>query len=180
MKKNKKELTIKQKRNRKRIAAKTMFGCEFVSVAIPYGVMAIVNRDEWFVENQSSWKIGLGGILGLALMSLAVFLVGKKKENNNNITNGMIALCIGWYAVGFVFQLLAEINMEIYKIMYWGGLGLLGAMGLNVYSNKLDNEANLYSESIKQAQIDINKEQVKVEINTPKKKKKDKTIVAVD
>ena len=29
----------------------------------------------------------------------------------------MIALIIGWYTVTFIFYLLAEINMEIYKIM---------------------------------------------------------------
>ena len=115
----KKQLTIKQQRNRYRWASRGLTAGEYVSALIPYGIMAIVNRDEWFVYNPNAWQVGLGGAIGLCLVALSMFLLTKKKDNEK-LTNGMVALLIGWYAVTFVFFLLAQINTEIYKIMAYG------------------------------------------------------------
>lgn len=165
----KKQLTVSQQKNRKRVAAKALYISEFVAVPIPYAILGIVNADEWFVTNPNAWKVGLGGALGLVLMSIALGLVTKKKEESTDkkISDGMISLVIIWYAVAFIFMLLAQINTEIYKIMMWGGLGLLAAMGLNIASKKLDKEADLLKESIDQAEIEINKNKVKAEKGIP-------------
>ena len=87
----KKELTIKQKRNRYRTAQYSLIAGEYVSALTPYGVMAIVNREEWFVYNPDSWKVGLGGTIGLTLVALAMFLLTKRRDNEK-LTDGMIAL----------------------------------------------------------------------------------------
>ena len=179
MAKEKKPLTIKQQKKRYKTYSRLLFAGEYVSAALPYGIMAIVNREEWFVMNPDSWKIGLGGTLGLILLGLAMFLITKKKEGQSQITNGMIAMLIGWYAVTFVFFLLAQVNMEIYKIMAYGGMGLMGALGLEIGSKNFDKKASELDSAMKKANENLNTEQATKEIlEEEKKKKKDK--VAVD
>lgn len=182
MAKEKKPLTIKQQAKRNKTYSRLLSAGEFVSAALPYGLMAIVNRDEWFVLNPEPWRIGLGGAIGLVLLGLAMFLITKKKEEGSKLTNGMISLVIMWYAVTFVFFLLAQINMEIYKIMAFGGLGLIGALGLEVGSKYFDKKAQTYYKAMTQADTNIKTEQATKEIleENKKKEKVKKDKVAVD
>ena len=166
----KKELTIKQKRNRYRAAQYSLVAGEYVSALTPYGVMAIVNREEWFVYNPDSWKVGLGGTIGLTLVALAMFLLTKRRDNEK-LTDGMIALVIGWYAVTFVFFLLAQINMEIYKIMAYGGLGLLAALGLEIGSKNFKKKADDLDLAMTNARNNIATEQATQEILEEETKK---------
>ena len=133
MKKEKnKVLTATQKKNKYRALQYTTFGGEFLSILTPFIIMGIVNYEEWFTV-EGGWKVGLGGALSLALLGIAVFLVGKKKEDNS-ITNGYIALILGWFMVAFIFVLLANIMDQIATIMFFGGIGLCGAFGLDMFS----------------------------------------------
>ena len=172
---NKKELTIKQKYSRSKKIQYALSGSKYIATTLPYGIMAIVNRDEWFTYNPDSWKVGLGGAIGITLLALSMFLITKKRDNEK-LTNGMIALVIGWYAITFVFFLLAQINMEIYKIMAYGGFGLLGALGLDVGSKQFEKKAVNYNKAMTNAQEQLNTEQATKEIIENEKKKK----VAVD
>lgn len=174
--KEKKPLTIKQRYNRYRVAQYGLVGGEYVSTLMPYGIMAIVNREEWFVMNPEPWKIGLGGSIGMVLMALAMFLITKKRDNEK-LTNGMIALVIGWYAITFVFFLLAQINMEIYKIMAYGGFGLLGALGLDVGSKNFDKKANNLKLAMTNAQTNLDTEQATKELLNKQVKNKSKVEV---
>ena len=158
----KKQLTIKQKKTRYRVAQYSTFGGEFLSILTPFMVMGIVNYDEWFL-NENGWKIGLGGSLALALLGLATFLVGKKKEDDK-ITGGFISLVLGWFAVAFIFMLLADIMDQISTIMFFGGLGLLGAFGLDLTSKNFKQKADFYEEAIKKAQQDNIKNQYEEEL----------------
>lgn len=167
----KKNLTIKQKYKRYKTYQYALVGGEYVSTLLPYGIMAIVNREEWFVLNPEPWKVGLGGSIGMVLMALAMFLITKKKDNAK-LTDGMIALVIGWYAITFVFFLLAQINMEIYKIMAYGGLGLLGALGLDVGSKYFDKKATELKTAMEKAKTNLDTEQATKEIIEQEKKKK--------
>ena len=180
MAKEKKPLTIKQQRNRYKTYSRLLFAGEYVSAALPYGIMAIVNREEWFVLNPEPWKVGLGGAIGLVLLGLAMFLITKKKEEGSKLTNGMISLLIGWYAVTFVFFLLAQVNMEIYKIMAYGGLGLMGALGLEVGSKNFDKKADDLTKALNQAETNLKTEQATQEILKEKQKDKKQDKVAVD
>ena len=166
-----KNLTIKQRYKKYRAYQYGLVGGEYVSTLLPYGIMAIVNQEEWFVLNPEPWKVGLGGAIGMVLMALAMFLITKRKDNAK-LTDGMIALVIGWYAVTFVFFLLAQINMEIYKIMAYGGLGLLGALGLDVGSKNFEKKANELKEAMNNAKTNLNTEQATREILEEEKKKK--------
>lgn len=176
MSKEKKPLTIKQQKRRYKIYKYLMVGGEYMSALLPFGIMAIVNREEWFVYNPEPWKVGLGGAIGMTLLALAMFLITKKRDNEK-LTNGMIAMLIGWYAVTFVFFLLAQINMEIYKVMAYGGLGLLGAVGLDVGSKYFDKKATDLDKAMKQAETNLQTEQATKEILEQEKKKKK---VAID
>ena len=174
----KKELTIKQKYRRYKATQYCLISGEYAATLMPYGIMAIVNQEEWFVLNPEPWKVGLGGAIGMVLMALAMFLITKKRDNEK-LTNGMIALVIGWYAVTFVFFLLAQINMEIYKIMSYGGLGLMGALGLDIGSKNFERKANDLKKAMNKAQENLNTEQATKEILEQENKKK-KNKVAVD
>ena len=173
----KKELTIKQRYRRYKAYQYGLIGGEYVATLTPYAIMAGVNHEEWFVLNPEPWKVGLGGAIGMVLLALAMFLITKKRDNEK-LTNGMVALVIGWYAVTFVFFLLAQINMEIYKIMGYGGIGLLAALGLDIGSKNFEKKANNLKTAMNQAQTNLDTEQATKEIL--KQENKNKKKVAVD
>lgn len=158
----KKPLTAKQKQNKYRALQYSTFVGEFVSIILPFVIMGAVNYEDWFVS-ESGWKVGLGGTLALALLGIAVLLVTKKKEDEK-ITSGYIALIIGWFAVAFIFVLLASIIEQIAMIMFFGGIGILGAFGLDMTSKNFKAKAEMYKGSIQRAQDKALEEQAMEEI----------------
>ena len=154
----KKQLTAKQKQTKYRALQYTTFISEFISILTPFIIMGAVNYDEWFTTEEG-WKVGLGGTLALALMGIAVFLVTKKKEDEK-ITGGYITLIVGWFAVAFIFMLLASIMEQITTIMMFGGLGLLGAFGFDIASRNFKDKADLYKKTIQAAKENVVKQQV--------------------
>lgn len=144
---NKKPLTATQKKNRYRVGQWGAFSGEVLSILTPFIVLGAVNFDEWF-KSEQGWKVGLGGSLALALMGIAVFLFTKKKESSNSITNGWITMIVGWFAVAFIFMLLSDIITQISMIMFYGGLGLLSAFGLDIVSNKCKQKADAYKTAL--------------------------------
>lgn len=165
-----KKLTATQKQRRYRALQYTCFGGEFVSVLTPFIILGAANADEWFVS-EDGWKVGLGGALALALMGIAVFLVTKKKEKESEFTNGWITLMVGWFAVTFIFILLANIMDQIAVIMLWGGLGLCGAFGLDMTSKHFKKMADIYKDAIGEVKTDKLKEQIQQEVEEEKKQK---------
>lgn len=158
----KKQLTAKQKQNKYRALQYSTFVGEFVSIILPFVIMGAVNYEDWFVS-ESGWKVGLGGTLALALLGIAVLLVTKKKENEK-ITSGYITLIIGWFAVAFIFVLLASIIEQIAMIMFFGGIGILGAFGLDMTSKNFKAKADMYKGSIQRAQDKALEEQAMEEM----------------
>lgn len=173
------ELTATQKKNRYRGYQYLAFGGEILSVLTPYIVLGAVNFDAWFTNNPEGWKVGLGGSLALALCGIATFLVSKKKEDEK-ITNGFIALIVGWFMVAFIFMLLASIMNEIATIMFYGGLGLMGAFGLDMVSKSNKNKADMYKEAIKKVRGEKMEDEVRKEIEQEVLREDKKKKVAVD
>jgi len=159
----KKPLTATQKKNKYRALQYVTFGSEFLSIITPFIAMGIVNHEEWFYQ-EDGWKIGLGGSLALALMGIAVFLVSKKKEENNKVTNGYISLIVGWFAVAFIFMLLADIMSQMSMIMLFGGIGLCGAFGLDIASKDFKAKADAYKDVIKKAKQNVIQQEVEKDL----------------
>ena len=159
----KKPLTATQKKNKYRTLQYVTFGSEFLSIITPFIAMGIVNHEEWFYQ-EDGWKIGLGGSLALALMGIAVFLVTKKKEENSKVTNGYISLIVGWFAVAFIFMLLADIMSQMSMIMLFGGIGLCGAFGLDIASKDFKAKAEAYKEVIKKAKQNVIQQEVEKDL----------------
>ncbi len=160
--KEKKQLTTKQQVIKYKTLQYTCIGGEFLSVLTPFIILGAVNYQEWFVSEQG-WKIGLGGALALALMGVAIFLVTRKKEKDSKVTDGWITLLVGWFAVAFVFILLANIMDQIATIMLWGGLGLAGAFGLDMVSKSNQKKAEMVMSAREEAEKETVKEQAKSE-----------------
>ena len=163
MAKAKKPLTTEQKKTKYRVIQYSTFGGEFLSILTPYIVMGAVNYDEWFGNNPDNWKVGLGGSLALALLGIAVFLVGKKKEDEK-LTGGYIAIILGWAAVAFIFMLLASIMDQISTIMFFGLIGLVGGFGLDLTSKKFKSLADTYEKAILKVRGKKLEEQIEEEV----------------
>lgn len=161
--KEKKQLTLKQKKNRERAAQYSLFASQFAILPVPFAAMAIANQEEWFIQNPDGWKIGLGGGIAVALMAIMTFLVSKKKENAE-LTGGYITLLIGWYAFAFVAMLLSQIMYEIYKVMMISGTGMLAAFGLDQGSKYFKKKADKHKAAIEEAEKELDKEQAKEEM----------------
>lgn len=157
----KKPLTAKQKQNKYRALQYSTFVGEFVSIILPFVIMGAANYEDWFVS-ESGWKVGLGGTLALALLGIAVLLVTRKKEDTS-ITSGYITLIIGWFAVAFIFVLLADIIEQIAMIMFFGGIGILGAFGLDMTSKNFKAKADLYKNAIAKAKTENLEDELKQE-----------------
>lgn len=155
----KKILTATQKRNRYKVISKASFVGEFVSVGTPYIVMGAINYDEWF-RGTEGWKVGVGGAIALALMGLAVFIITKKKEDTDSKTGGYITLLLGWLATAFVFLLLANIMHDIASIMFFGAIGIAGALGLEIVHKNYNDKANLYTQALQEYKIESVKNEV--------------------
>lgn len=167
MAKEKKQLTVKQQQKRYRTYQYLTFGGEFVSVLTPFVVMGAINYQEWFMVEEG-WKIGLGGALALALMGIAIFLLTKKKENKE-LTDGFITFLIGWFMVAFIFKLLSSIMDQIFQIMMFGGIGILGAFGLDIWSKDFKKKADTYKEVLGEVKTDTLKEKAKKELEKENK-----------
>lgn len=157
-----KKKTANQLQTKYRALQYSTFVGEFVSIITPFVVMGAINAEEWFY-NEEGWKVGLGGTLALALLGIAVFLVGKKKEDEK-ITGGYITLIVGWFAVTFIFLMLSSIMEQITTIMFFGGIGLLGAFGLDLTSKSFKAKADMYKETINKAKENVLKNRVEEEI----------------
>ena len=155
----KKQLSATQKRNRYKVISKASFVGEFVSVGTPYIVMGAINYDEWF-RGTEGWKVGVGGAIALALLGLAVFIITKKKEDTDSKTGGYITLLLGWLATAFVFLLLANIMHDIASIMFFGAIGISGALGLEIVHKNYNDKANLYTQALQEYKIESVKNEV--------------------
>ena len=167
-KKSKKVLTASQKQRRYRVIQKASFGGEFFAMGTPYVIMGAINFDEWFTPAEG-WKVGLGGSLALALMAVAVLSINStKKQEEDKKKGGYVKLLLTWLAIAFIFLLLANIMHQMATIMFFGAIGIAGALGLDVVSKKYGNLADEY----KAAKEEVKKESIKKEVEVEEAEKR--------
>ena len=168
MKKEKKQLTPTQLKRRYKALHYGCFTGEFISAAIPFVTIAIVNYNKYFVE-YSGTKVSISFFMAMAVMGFAIFSISKKK-----FSNSFISLLIIWAALAFCFTMLGSLITDLSTIMWFGLIGLGGSYGLDIAQQKALKKANEIQEGIDAAKQDEVKEAYKEEQaqkEEPKKKK---------
>ena len=147
---------------------------EFISLLAPYIVLGAINFEDWFVQ-ESGWKVGLGGILGMALAGMALMLVNKKQSDDMKREAGQkvstavvsyewIVLILGWVMAIVIITLIETILHQIVQIMIGGLIGILGACGFDIAHVELKKKANRLAEDLEQSNRELIREQAKKEI----------------
>lgn len=162
MAKEKKELTTIQKQKRYRVIEKTTFYSEFLAICMPYLVMCGINFDEWF-RTTEGWKVGLGGGLAIIFMCITILSIKNTEKENKSRVRSYIQLLLKWLAFAFIFFLLADIIDQIATIMFFGALGIAGALGLDITSTNYGEMANMYNVSRKKIKQEKIEEEVRQE-----------------
>ena len=150
------------------------FFAEFISLIAPYIVLGAINFEDWFMQ-ESGWKVGLGGVLGMALAAIALLLVNKKQSDDMKREAGQnpstavvsyewIVLILGWIMAIVIIFLIETILHQIVQIMIGGLIGILGACGFDIAHVELKKRANKLSDDIEQAKRELSREQAKQEI----------------
>ena len=164
------EMTIKQKKNKYRKAQILCNVGEYAVLPVPFSIMAIVNREEWFPNSEAGWKIGIAGTLALVLLTLATFLVTKQQEKDSKLTDGYVSLMLGWLMGCIIFTLIADIANQIANIMWVGFTGIATAFGLDVARRSFKRKADKLKNDMDAAQSELNKQQAMEEIKIVKVK----------
>ena len=141
----KKKTPTQQKKSLKRWS-NVCFGGEFLSIAAPFIGIGIANYEKYFIQYDGT-KISIGFAMAMAVMGLAIWLVGKKE-----ITNSMITLVLGWGLVTGILFLVEELLSDLCYIMLFGWLGLCGALGLDIGKKKLAIKSDKIQKAIEKAE----------------------------
>lgn len=158
MAKNKKEKTIKQQaRSLGRWKNACIFG-EFLSFLTPFFIIAIVNKDKYFVEHDGT-KISIGFFLAMAVMGFG--LIGIL---NQKIKNTYIIFIIKWIAILLSFALLVEIISDIVMIMAYGLIGIIVGFGLDETSKGLEKKRQKKLKAIETAKMNADVAQAEKEL----------------
>ena len=163
MAKKVKKLTTAQKKNRCRRLQYLTCGGEFVSIATPFAVMSIVNREEWF-HCETGWKTGIGFTLSCMLLSIIVASITFDNEKLNGRKGKYIKLLIGCVVSAFIFILLADIMSEIANILLFASLGIAGALGLDISSANFKVKADTYGDIIRKGKEKVLQEEYEEEL----------------
>lgn len=150
------------------------FFAEFISLFAPYIVLGAINFEDWFIQ-ESGWKVGIGGVLGMALAGAALWLVNKKQSDDMKRESGQkvstavvsyewIVLILGWIMAIVIFFLIETILHQIVQIMIGGLFGIVGACGFDIAHVELKKKANKLQEDIEQSNRELIREQAKKEI----------------
>ena len=166
MKKEKKQLTPTQLKRRYKALHYGCFTGEFISAAIPFVTIAIVNYNKYFVE-YSGTKVSISFFMAMAVMGFAIFSVSKKKFENS-----FISLLIMWAALAFSFTMLGSLITDLATIMWFGLIGLGGSYGLDIAQKKALKKSEEIQKGIDAAKQDEVKEAYKEEMKEEKPNKK--------
>lgn len=165
----KKPLTVKQQKNRYRALQYTTLVGEYVSIATPFAIMGVINKDEWFY-NDNGWRTGIGFSLACLLLAIIVTSITFESEKLNNRKGKYIKLLIGCVIAAFIFVLLRDILDEIAHILWFASIGIACALGLDITSADFKAKADMYGDVIRKGKEKVIQEQVENEI---KEKEKD-------
>lgn len=135
-------MTIEQKKKHyRKLQIASAIG-EYVVVPVPFAIMAIVNREEWFPNPEVGWRVGIGGLLAISLMMFAIFLITKNKERDseNKVEAGYISLMLGWALIAVICTLISSILNQLATIMWVGLSGIAAGLGLDITRQRMKKQ----------------------------------------
>lgn len=162
--------TPTQQKNSLKRASRLCLGGEILSVLAPYFTIGIINYEKYFIQYDGT-RISLGFAIAMVIMGITVYLVAEKQFNFS-----YVALFISYGVVCGVFFLIREILNDIVMIMFFGWVGLGGALGLNIGKTQIDKKVTLITDAIEQAKKDNYSEAYKKELADKEKKKNEKKV----
>jgi len=140
---------------------------EFLSVAAPFITIAIVNYNKYFVEYNGT-KTSISFLMAMAVMGFAIWGISKKK-----LQNSFVSLIIIWATMAFIFTMLGQLITDLATIMWFGLIGIAGACGLDIASNKAKKAKDKIIEAENKANqddmVEAIKEEKKIKIKVTKK-----------
>ena len=166
-----KTTNVKKEEAKYRFLQGTFFISKFASLFAPFVALGIANFDEWFV-NEQGWKVGIGGFLSMAVLGVVVFIIGKREEEKSKVTDGYVALIVGWIVATAIIGCFQYILEQLFMIMCIGFAGIMGSFGFNVASNRMKKEAE-WNKNIRETakkNIAIRREEARQEDETKKGK----------
>lgn len=127
-------LTIQQKAKKYKKLEWFFRISEYAVLPIPFAVMAVINRNEWFPNVETGSKVGIGGGMAIALLMFITFLITKNKqqESENKVEVGYICLMIGCVIFAVICTLIANILDELATIAWVGMSGIAAGFGFDV------------------------------------------------
>jgi len=107
---------------------------EYAVLPVPFAVMAVVNRNEWFPNAETGTKVGIGGGMAIALLMFITFLITKNKqqESENKVEVGYICLMIGCAIFAVICTLISSILKELATIAWVGISGVAAGLGFDI------------------------------------------------
>lgn len=176
MAKEKKELTKKQLKSKQRTIQHACRVGEFAVVPIPFAALMIANRNEWFALPDTSWKIGLGASLTIALLVAAIVAV-MVENKDKGIDLGYPLLITKWIMATIIISVVEQVLHQISTIMWIALSGLGASYGLDItrkiYKKKADKTQSEiddaeHQKGIEQARAEIESEEKKIKIKIKK------------
>ena len=169
MAKQKAPLTKKQEKNKYRNIQYACKAGEYAVIPVPFFALMIANRDEWFSLPDSSWKIGLGASLTIALLIGAILMVVSESEDKK-IANGYPLIMIKWIMITIIITVVEQVLHQIASIMWIATTGLAASFALDITRNQYKKKYNKIDEQIKLAESEIGKQQAMEEIKEEEKR----------
>lgn len=153
----KKQLTtteLKKKYNRIAIITDIF---QYVSMALPYLIVGIINWDKYFVE-YSGVKISITFVLGMIVLGLTLYGTVNKK-----LKSTAWSLMLKLVILSIICFLLGSLITDLGFILLCGAVGLIGSAILSDVSKKYKEKRDFVGDAIKEAEKDVLKEQAKKE-----------------
>ena len=165
----KKELTIKQKKNRFRAAQIASLAGEYVAPVVPMVTMMLINREKWFPNQQAGTRVGIGGGLSILFGLVGTFIITRLDNSNKKVQRYVTALLV--YVIFLIILIcLRDLLNQIIEIMLFELIGIASGCGLDITRQVFQGKADDALDTIKQATKGLDKEQAAKEIVEEKKK----------
>ena len=176
MSKEKQPLTKKQEKSKYRNIQRACKIGEYAVIPVPFAALMIVNREEWFALPDTTWKIGLGASLTIALLIGAILMVVKESEDKN-VANGYPLIMIKWIMMAIIFTVIEQVIHQISSIMWIATSGLAASFGLDITRNVYRKKYEKVSSQLEAAEQERGKQQAMQELEAEEKEKKVRIVI---